>query len=329
MEATISMNTRMNDLSQMNSRRAFTLVELLVVIAIIGILIALLLPAVQAAREAARRSQCSNNLKQLGLGLQNYHDTHRVFPPSAIKEMFQDDTSKSAQALVWSGMILPFIEQKTLWDQIQGMGFGINWNSTTAGPGGLSNAQILQVKLPAYQCPSSPDSSVPWSDGSGRQRASYGVVTTGRVGWTYSAAGGASNGENNNYMDDGGLTHPRWNGPFAMQNQSFRFADITDGSSNTLFVGERYRNGIGIRDYVYIGTPNAQNMHSQFSGSTGIQLNSLDTNQTGYAGFHSAHPGGAQFLAGDGSTHFISENISRNLYSALGSRNGGEPVQIP
>jgi hypothetical protein len=255
------------------------------------------------------------------LGLHNYHGTHRVFPPAVLKQMVQDGTG-SQQALVWSGMIFPFIEQRTLWDQIQGM-----WTNTTAGADGMSNAQILQVKLPAYQCPSSPDSTETWADGTNitaRYRASYVAVTTGRVGWTYSAAG-----ENNHYMDDAIPSNARWNGPFAAQNQAYRFADITDGSSNTLFVGERYRNNISIRNYIYIGTPISQNQHSRFSGSTGIQLNSLDTSHTGYAGFHSAHPGGAQFLAVDGSTHFISENINRNVYSALGSRNGGEPVQIP
>jgi len=105
-------------------RSAFTLVELLVVIAIIGILIALLLPAVQAAREAARRSQCSNNLKQIALALHNYHDSHKVFPPSCIKELPQDG-SGSPQALLWSGSILPFVEQKAIFDQIVGLGFGI------------------------------------------------------------------------------------------------------------------------------------------------------------------------------------------------------------
>jgi len=103
-------------------RRAFTLVELLVVIAIIGILVALLLPAIQAAREAARRTQCSNNLKQLGVGFHNYHDTHRVFPPSCVKEKFQD-AAGSAQATLWSGMLLPFLEQDAIWNQITGI-----WN---------------------------------------------------------------------------------------------------------------------------------------------------------------------------------------------------------
>jgi len=95
-------------------RRAFTLVELLVVIAIIGILVALLLPAIQAAREAARRTQCSNNLKQMGVGFHNYHDAHRSFPPSCVKQKDQDGGG-SAQATLWSGLLLPFMEQGPLW----------------------------------------------------------------------------------------------------------------------------------------------------------------------------------------------------------------------
>lgn len=113
--------------------RGFTLVELLVVIAIIGILIALLLPAVQAAREAARRAQCTNNLKQLGLGLQNYHDTYRVFP-------FGNQNSYA-----WTVRLLPFIEQKPLWDQI---------NQGNSGP---SRLQLLALGQRQFQVPGDED----------------------------------------------------------------------------------------------------------------------------------------------------------------------------
>lgn len=303
-------------------QRAFTLVELLVVIAIIGVLVALLLPAVQAAREAARRMQCGNNLKQIGLALHNYHDTNLTFPPSAVKEKEQDGGG-SAQALVWSGSILPFIEQKNVFDSIVGMGFGINWADDS------TNELILRTKMPAYQCPSSPDSNQPWDDGNAtqRHRASYGCVVTGTVG--YDIANRTTNGEVKHHMDDGGYNHPRWNGPFLMQNRTTTFADITDGSSNTLFIGERYGNKATNRNFIYIGTPNGQDEHARWSGSTGIQLNSLDTGTAGFAGFHSAHPGGAMFALGDGSVKMLNENIDRYIYACLGTRNGGESVQIP
>jgi prepilin-type N-terminal cleavage/methylation domain-containing protein len=310
------------------ARIGFTLVELLVVIAIIGVLVALLLPAVQQAREAARRMQCSNNLKQIGLALHNYHDTHNAFPPSVIKEMLQD-AGGNQNSLVWSGLILPQIEQNALWDQIQGKGFGLIWND-----GGV-NQLVLQTRLTAFECPSSPDSSEPWTDEgiANRPRGNYGCVLSGTVGYNAAPpmnnAHGTPNSENKHHMDDGGMAHPRHNGPFMMQNRSTRFADIVDGTSNTAFIGERYRRRIGNRNYIYIGTPRGQDEHARWGGSTGIQLNSLDQGTTGFAGFHSAHPGGALFALGDGSTRFLPENMDRFIMAAAGTRNGGESVQLP
>lgn len=304
-----------------SQRRAFTLVELLVVIAIIGVLVALLLPAVQAAREAARRMQCGNNLKQMGLAIHNYHDTFLSFPPSAMRASIGGGT-ESAQTLVWSGSILPFIEQRNLFDSIVGMGFGIVWDDDGV------NEDILRVKIPAYQCPSSPDSSQKWDDGDAtqRHRASYGCVTSGTVGWDI--ANNVANSETQQHLDDGGLDHARHNGPFQSQNRSTSFSEIVDGTSNTLFIGERYRRNFN-RPYVYIGTPNTRDQHGRFAGSTGLQINSLNNSHAGHGSFGSPHPGGAQFAVGDGSVKLINENINRLIYAALGTRNGGEAVQIP
>ncbi len=308
-------------------RRGFTLVELLVVIAIIGVLVALLLPAVQQAREAARRMQCSNNLKQMGIALHNYHDTHGAFPPACVKEKIGDG-SGNEQALLWSGLILPQIEQGALADQIQGKGFQLNWVD------GGQNEQVLRVKLPAYECPSSPDSSELWTDEiSGdqriteRPRGSYGAVVTGTVGYNIDQR--EVNGENKHHMDDGIPNHVRHNGAFSPQNRSTSFRDITDGTSNTLMIGERYRNKISNRNYNYVGAVKSQDEHARFAGSTGIQLNSLDQGVQGFAGFHSGHPGGALFVLGDGATRFVTENIDRYIYAAYGTRNGGESAQLP
>lgn len=309
-----------------SGRRAFTLVELLVVIAIIGILVALLLPAVQAAREAARRTQCTNNLKQIGVALHNYHDTHGSFPPSCVKEKVGDGGG-SAQATLWSGLLLPFVEQGALWDQVQGMGFQIVWNDDA------DNEIVARTRLPAFQCPSAPEYKETFDDAgvNPRYRGNYGVVTSGTVGINLTPYGVNINrsGENNNYMDDGGLAHGRYDAAFTMQNTTRRFADIVDGSANTIFVGERARWNIGQRNYVYTATPNAQNMHSKFSGSTGIEINSKDTGHRGWAGFHSMHPGGAMFLMGDATTRLISENIDGYVYSSLGTSFGGESVTLP
>lgn len=116
---------------QLQRRSAFTLIELLVVIAIIAILIALLLPAVQQAREAARRTHCKSNLKQLGIALHNYHESHRTFPPGYV-------SGSSPYAYGWGTMLLPYIEQKSLYDSL-------NFGSVTAMP---QNALVM------YQCPS-------------------------------------------------------------------------------------------------------------------------------------------------------------------------------
>jgi prepilin-type N-terminal cleavage/methylation domain-containing protein/prepilin-type processing-associated H-X9-DG protein len=141
--------------------RAFTLVELLVVIAIIGVLVALLLPAVQAAREAARRSQCANNLKQLGLGIHNYHDTYKTFPPMAGGTT-NPDTSWDPGSWYSNGerhstfyYILPFMEQKPLYDQIQtGAVEGSMGVVRPQGPHSLRPYSAYRVKIPGYLCPS-------------------------------------------------------------------------------------------------------------------------------------------------------------------------------
>ncbi|MCC9604718.1 DUF1559 domain-containing protein [Blastopirellula sp. JC732] len=300
-------------------RRGFTLVELLVVIAIIGVLIALLLPAVQQAREAARRSQCQNNLKQLGLALHNYHDTYQSFPPTCVKEANQDQPG-SQQATFWSAFILPQIEQGNIYDKIQGMGFGIVWNDSG------NNQNLLNTKIEAYRCPSAPDANTSTQEGVTHYRANYGVVTSGTVGYN------SSHGTNNHYMDDGSDNHARFNGPFLRRNITTRFADITDGTSNTVGIGERWNHKkteeSKYLNYWYIGIPNSQDRHSAFSGSTGIPLNSPDTGEVGYAGFSSQHPGGVQFAQMDGSVRFVSENTAANILSAIGTRNGGEVVSL-
>ena len=313
-------------------RRAFTLVELLVVIAIIGILIALLLPAVQAAREAARRAQCTNNLKQIGIGLHNYHDSFKVFPPTIIRG--STGNNEPSQGTVWSGSILPYIEQKPLWDKIVGHGFYINWADNGV------NEDVAKTKLAVYQCPSAPENSETWDEPrqdnssaiNARYRANYGVVISGSIGINrglYVTGGTDRSTQNQQYFDDAGPTDARFDGPFTNVNTCYSFAHITDGSSNTLFVGERARKNISNRNYIYIGTANAWDQHGRFCGSTGIELNSTDTSQRGHGCFASMHPGGALFLLGDGSSRFLGETIDRYIYSSLGTRAGGEAVSVP
>lgn len=214
----------------------FTLVELLVVIAIIGILIALLLPAVQAAREAARRAQCSNNLKQLGLALHNYHDTFKVFPPSAVG-LASCGSNSDAIGLNASGwlMVLPFMEQTPLHAaynfnqtaihyQAAGNTAVIMGDSVASG-----NAQVVATKVAAFLCPS--DDGNPFH----ADNAHYGVkagsgVLGAKTNYDFSVT--ATTGCN--IWKTQNSTDRRMFG----DNSNCRFADIRDGSSNSIAVCE-------------------------------------------------------------------------------------------
>jgi len=293
------------------TKQGFTLVELLVVIAIIGILVALLLPAIQAAREAARRTQCNNNLKQIGLAMHNYHDVFNSLPPSIVKEKVMDQTTGSPQGLFWSGSILPYMEQASLYDSLVGLGFGIDF---TTG----DNLKAIQTIIPGYKCPSAPDPDRHTVTVADRATSNYGVVLSGTIGY--------NNGEYSFHLDD--TTNPmnlRFNAAFPMQNRTYRFRDILDGTSNTALVGERYFKG-GDRYYFHTGTPNGQQRYHEFAGSLGAAFNPVGTDRFARHAFSSLHPGGVQFCLGDGSVRFISENVNQDIRKALGTRAGGEVI---
>jgi prepilin-type N-terminal cleavage/methylation domain-containing protein len=190
------------------SRRAFTLVELLVVIAIIGVLVALLLPAVQAAREAARRSSCSNNMKQLGIALHNYHDTHGRFPPESI---WADGAPSSWQPrnYSWIALTLPFFEQQTLHNQI-------NFSLPIWGQQTQTGQFIRSQKIQTLLCPS--DRVL------GDDASAYHTMS-----WTNYAGSEGYDWWNRRADPNGGV--------FTFQS-SLKMADILDGTSNTIAVGE-------------------------------------------------------------------------------------------
>jgi prepilin-type N-terminal cleavage/methylation domain-containing protein len=311
-----------------NKRRGFTLVELLVVIAIIGILIALLLPAVQAAREAARRSQCSNNLKQLGLAMHNYHDVHKAFPPAAWS---------SRNQLSWVTMILPFIEQQPLHDQIDFVAAA--YNNANRGAGANQIGALL--------CPSSktirntnagdnftvtgsptvitytthyygilgPEGTNPVS------AAAYRMIPAPPTCPTMNDHGG--------YADQGILGPDRC--------RSFR--DVIDGTSNTLLLGEiswemaaSYRNfvrGIGVNGTNINDPVNPENRNAACCSAKNVQyqinLVRYTSGNFNDVSFGSQHPGGCHFAVADGSVTFISETVDMALYLAAASRDGKEP----
>jgi len=315
--------------------KAFTLVELLVVIAIIGILIALLLPAVQAAREAARRSECSNNLKQYGLGLHNYHDVYRQFPTAGA--------NWGNPQIGWQVQVLPFMEQQALWDQAkQGDALGIPYQDVPIPLPDNPNAVARLHQVPYARCPSDPS---PPRDANWAQTAYSGSLgsqlipsadgncqpyTTPNV--HYESPGGDAGHGNITFGDNTHLS-----GMFARVGCNIAMKDVADGTSNTIHVGEILQechdHGGGWWNYNGMGNAHA---------STSVPINEMTTcprvtnptfpactPQTNWNlswGFRSKHPGGAQFLFVDGSAHFLSETIDYATYQYLGGRRDGHPV---
>ena len=206
------------------SKRAFTLVELLVVIAIIGILIALLLPAVQAAREAARRSQCTNNVKQLSLAVHNYHDTFKRIPSGSLSAdpvnySTADWCSLSTpprRGAPWTVLILPFIEQENLSNRFA---MGEQFTATSNIVGSSTNDSLFDLNNAAFQCPSDPNSA------SDVNNCNYFGVQGGGPG---SALSCGSNTDRRVFFVTGMMIH----------NGNLRFASVTDGTSNVFLIGE-------------------------------------------------------------------------------------------
>lgn len=285
------------------SRAAFTLVELLVVIAIIGILVALLLPAVQSAREAARRMQCSSNVKQIALGAHNYANTFRTFPSGWIYS-----GAANTEVWGWQALLLPFLEQAPLHSQLRVTEHNLaanllkpNWQPIVAG---------LETKLSVYMCPS--DTGF----------ASGGLIHNDRrfqggAGFTaHKFTPGVSNymgvtGHNVNRMMD------QTNTGIFFGNSAVSFSDIVDGTSNTLMVGER--DTFYCRSGTWVGVRNTHGGATRgifvVVGHSRAKLNesvlSWDSDPEGCGqGFGSLHPGGAQFALADGSVTFVAETIN-------------------
>lgn len=298
-------------------RPAFTLVELLVVIAIIGILIALLLPAVQAAREAARRSQCSNNLKQFGLATHAYHDTYGKFPLEAVPRWngYEASPLRGIQPgnprgplWGWGTYVLPYIEQTALYEalnpatlQLKGGGVPtIGGTPVMPPPTTLFNGQaLLQLPLPTFNCP---------SDGNERLCPFWPNTTA------------ASTNTDNHYAKSNYVA----NQLVIHTNGDLRggkgIHDILDGTTNTLMLGERrlldhptqaYAGSIiwghghrGHEANIFHANYEINKAHSRNDVSGNVQCRAL--------GISSAHPGGVNFLMCDGSVRFMNQNIANN-----------------
>jgi prepilin-type N-terminal cleavage/methylation domain-containing protein len=283
-------------------RGAFTLVELLVVIAIIGILVAMLLPAVQSAREAARRMQCSNNLRQIGLAVHNYHDTYRYLPPGASDPSLAGASGFAA--------ILPFLEQGAVY---QAYDF-------TKGNSDPANLQAVSQRIKTYLCPSClfvRQVPLEGCDANRRAPGTYAFSTSTGDPWSVS---------------DGAIVATR-NAPWT------RLASITDGTSNTLLAGESHW---GFRDYLFSSGPCAGQVRGGFTyWSSPYPLSTLFSsmgvfNPQSMAGdtrrlhsFRSSHPAGVNMVLVDGAVRFVAESIDHTVLDAAVTRDGGELAILP
>jgi len=223
-----------------------------------GTLVALLLPAMQAAPEAARRTQCNNNLKNISLALQNYHDTYKTLPPAYIP----DKDGKPMHS--WRVLILPFMEQRALHERYN---FDEPWNSP-------NNLAVTNTVIPVYTCPS----CLPSGDSAGSTETNY-MVITGR-----------------GTVFDG--------------TKAARFSDITDGTANTILLVEVVGTGINWAEPVDLDVGNMQ-----FPNVTG-----------GSTSPDSHHPGGLNAALCDGTVHFLSETMRHQVFDALITKGGGEPI---
>jgi prepilin-type N-terminal cleavage/methylation domain-containing protein/prepilin-type processing-associated H-X9-DG protein len=323
---------------------AFTLIELLVVIAIIAVLVGLLLPAVQKVREAAARMKCSNNLKQIGLALHNYHDANNRFPAGYVDGNMNSSSTPDKDVgpgWCWAALLLPYVEQGNVYNQInfsQPIGSGVN-------------AAVSQQVLAVYQCPSdSLQQTIPIYDST--FSTPFAMVAhsnyVGCNGWEecFYNAGGNAQGAGADGLS--GALGSGGNGLF-FRNSKNNVASVTDGMSNTIFVGERSGNHspstwtgavTGGRCPAWMASqpptpysppPGAAYDNADFAEalvlahgnathvpSANFPIFDADT-------FYSTHTGqGANFLFGDGSVHFLTNSIDGNTFQYLCTIAGGE-----
>jgi len=291
-------------------RPGFTLVELLVVIAIIGILVALLLPAVQAAREAARRMQCSNNLKQIGLAMHNHHDTYKTFPSGGLgwsRPRSFTATGVPAGAKTqnwgWAYQILPYMEQTSVWEH-------------------ASDAVVASTNIKTYSCPSlRAPTKFPYSQSN---------PTGFRAMMDYVGNGGTYGGwwgfdRSVNSMD----------GPLAPSGFAMRFANVTDGTSNTLFAGEKYLSRLHSApdcndDQGYVdGWDNDTICFSRGGYATNPIYPPRPNGQVGGCGliFGSPHVSLLCVFV-DGSVHSVSFTVDQTVWVRLCAMDDGQPVDL-
>jgi len=293
----------------------FTLVELLVVITIIGILVALLLPAVQAAREAARRMTCGNNMKQIALGLHNYHDTYKSFPSGYFRMR-----NGNAETWAWTTLILPYVEQQTVHEALQVS--KVNLFQTSAADA-ATTVGLIETPIPVFMCPSDTgfpppgliDSSRNFGGGIFHSSSPYTPAISNYIG-------------NMGHLDVAGSTR---NTGIFLGDDSVSFRGMTDGTSSTFAFGERDTIFCRAGAWVGIRNPSGAGSRGVYTslGNSRPKLNQdaltipWNNNFGCGEGFSSLHPGGAQFALCDGSIRFVSETIDYRWVSDQSDKRNG------
>lgn len=332
------------------AHRGFTLIELLVVIAIIAILIALLLPAVQQAREAARRTQCKNNLKQLGLAMHNYHDVYNAFPPGAVHSSVPRGNGGTSFGPSFYAMLLPYVERSTMYQQMEFSGRSPGYVNEGGSPAATNNLAVVNAAgaMNWMRCPSS---IMPERQPNRDPFAHYAGVGGCADPQTFTET---------RIYDDGGLGLISGGG-MAVANKPIKIRDVTDGTTNTIHLGEMSGRIERLVAGTYSWPSPSGTVHGWMMGTrnAGVPPN-LDTgtsqgdqrcfnmvtiryspNQAPFANqlfpgmgsnqgannpLSSEHTGGVQVSLGDGSVRFLSENINLETLKRLATRDDGKTV---
>jgi prepilin-type N-terminal cleavage/methylation domain-containing protein/prepilin-type processing-associated H-X9-DG protein len=307
-------------------RPAFTLIELLVVIAIIAVLIGLLLPAVQKVREAANRTKCQNNLKQIGLALHGYHDAKGALPAGVETTKPEPCPGGGVSRAPWTVTILPYLEDDTRYQTFNvttGSFFGLY---PGGGGSGASERDKQLIRNTRYECPSDKNSR------EGLANGNYAGVMGGGASITDPTIC---------YSPDGVTTRRGSNAGVLYNNSKIKFSEVTDGTSNTFMVGEnRYQQiaGIGYGNnyggtwasgYYWAGGPMHQNLAVTMSGINSSNLDpasGVATHEVYTHTFGSRHPRGCHFLLCDGSVQFVTQDIDLATYRGMGLRADGIPA---
>jgi prepilin-type N-terminal cleavage/methylation domain-containing protein len=331
-------------------RAGFTLVELLVVIAIIGVLVALLLPAVQVARESARRMQCVNNLKQMALAVHNYAEVHGVYPTGHIIPRNKAGANGHKTIAPWQVIILPFVEQKALFDI-----YDFNVFSDEDGAGGV-NKTVRMTSLAVYRCPTDLKAGELGDPGD------YPLGTRRFLGQifarsSYVGVAGKSYGQVPDCPDRCGnwdFTYGEavqlvrgvgagWRGVFSVVDdqavgstlKAIRQAEVTDGTSNTFIIGEAHKpKDRPDRAPFWALGGNTYTIREIYINAWTLRYLEYNTCEAAWPqnhcqrGYGTWHPGGLNFALGDGSARFVSRNIDMEVLGSLASMAGGETVDL-